>query len=82
MPADAFRDKPFLDWIYATKGEDEQTVEDFNDLMYQNFEQIQAAGGLRALDSSHQKIESSQTYGNADKLLEKDGNLDAVLMEL
>lgn len=40
VPADAFRDKPFLDWIFASKGEDEQTVEDFNDLMYSNFEEI------------------------------------------
>jgi len=40
VPADAFRDKPFLEWIFAAKGENEETVEDFNDLMYQNFEQI------------------------------------------
>ena len=40
VPADAFRDKPFLEWIFAAKGEDEETVEDFNELMYYNFEQI------------------------------------------
>lgn len=33
IPADAFRDKPMLDWIFANKGENEETADDFNDLM-------------------------------------------------
>lgn len=33
IPADAFRDKPMIDWLFAEKGENEETADDFNDLM-------------------------------------------------
>jgi len=37
---------------------------------------------LRALDSGSQNIQSSQIEGDADKLLEQDDNLDAILKQL
>ena len=33
LPGDAFRDKPMLDWVLSRAGEDEETFDDFNDLM-------------------------------------------------
>lgn len=37
LPADAFRDKEFLEWILAPKSEDETTADDFTDLMRLKF---------------------------------------------
>jgi len=67
LPADAFRDKQFLEWILAPKHEDETTVDDFSDLMKQKFTQRVSLGKFNLLGALNAKA-----TGLANVNLDKD----------
>lgn len=80
LPADAFRDKPMLDWIVSTKGSDESTYDDFNDLMASRFEEKVAGGGLTGIMA----IEARQTglaQYNTNETFDADIDKDAPVTE-
>ena len=82
VPADAFRDKPFLEWIFAAKGEDEQTCEDFHDLMHNNFQEIQAMGGIRKLSSGPVFSQATISNEELERRLGNDASVEATIKEL
>jgi hypothetical protein len=49
LPADAFRDKPMMEWIMARKDSEETTNDDFTDLMKIQHEDRLKKGGLPLL---------------------------------
>jgi len=49
VPADAFRDKQMMEWIFAKKDGHETTNDDFTDLLRENFEARVKRGGLPLL---------------------------------
>jgi hypothetical protein len=50
LPGDAFRDKPFLDWILSEKSEESELVRDFQDLMIQQHERATKDGKIGGFD--------------------------------
>ena len=49
LEADAFRDKPMLEWILSKKDAHEETFGDFNDLMLSRFNERVQHGGLNMI---------------------------------
>ena len=73
LPADAVRDKEFMDWFLAVKEEDSENNGAFNDLICQRHEQRRGLGGA--------PVAVNEEYLPEDlKLL--DGREDAVLRQL
>lgn len=64
LPADAFRDKPMMDWILAVKGEDESTYDDFHDLMATTFKAKTAHGGLTGITAFEVRSTGLANYKN------------------
>jgi hypothetical protein len=50
LPGDAFRDKPFLDWILSDKSGESELVKDFQDLMIQQHEKATKDGKIGGFD--------------------------------
>lgn len=55
LPADAFRDKPMMEWMLAKKDDGETTNDDFTDLLKSQFETRVQKGGLGMITSFHVK---------------------------
>jgi len=73
LPADAVRDKEFMDWFLAVKEEDSETNDAFNDLICRRHELRRGLGGV--------PVSVNDDYSPEDlKLLE--GREDAVLRQL
>jgi len=53
LPADAFRDKPMMEWIMAKKDEEETTNEDFTDLMKEHHEARLKKSSLPMITAFH-----------------------------
>lgn len=73
LPADAVRDKEFMDWFLAPKEADSETNDDFNDLVCRRHELRKGMGG--------QPINKSDDFSPEENQLPK-GNEDAVLRQL
>ena len=77
LPADAFRDKAYLEWILAPKGHNEETADDFSDLMQQRFqERVQAPkmGFLTSIEAKQTGFANLTTDSQLDQSIEGDKN--------
>jgi len=54
LPADAFRDKQMLEWIFAFKNTAETTNDEFTDLMRERFEKRVEHGSKISLLTAYQ----------------------------
>lgn len=50
VPADAYRDKQYLDWLLTDKSGESTLASDYNDLLYQQFEFFSKNGRLSGLN--------------------------------
>lgn len=55
MPADAFRDKKMMEWIFASKSSEETTNDDFSDLMKQKFQERASQKKMSFITAYHVK---------------------------
>lgn len=56
LPGDAYRDKPFMEWLMAKKDvKTETTLDDFTDLVREKFQKRVATGGLNMIAAYHVK---------------------------
>lgn len=71
LPADSYRDRAFMDWILSNKSGEEETTDDFNELLYRQHLQLTQKGvsGLATLFSS--------TGGN--NIADKDSHVEALI---
>lgn len=77
VPADAFRDKQMMEWIFAKKDHHETTNEDFTDLLRQNFETRVKNGGLPLLTAFQARTTGLAQFAREHEVesqLENDSN--------
>lgn len=73
LPADAFRDKQYLEWILAPKSAHEETADDFSDLMEQRFQERAQApkmGFLSAIEARQTGFANISTDSATDQAIE------------
>lgn len=72
LPADAFRNKQYLEWILAPKSEIETTVEDFTDLLNEKLKNTIKVAELNNIEvnsaKTTAKLEQLQSQYSAEQL--------------
>jgi hypothetical protein len=87
IPADAFRDRYFLDWVLADKSGESELLNEFQDLMIKQNEMATSSGKIGAFDVIAARDEFASITSNQDKVIDaqiqsNDPQVEKVLQRL